>query len=282
MVLANSYSQSLRGDGSSAVLHVKGSRRLLLSALQLPESELDESTRAVLIELYVYMSMTSNIVMEEDWAQMLQSDLPYLLPVKTQGDTSPGMLCGIAHDLFKLIPEVFILARRRDDEEKLRGTASWQTTSACISLHSIISRWKPDSLDEYTSAGGKLYQLALLVCLQPSRGPTSHEGRNEDRTITDETFDILTPLLATLPVDAPISTTICWPLAIIGSCTPNPQYQDIIRQRLQAMYEHLALDNLRGTLRLLEHIWATKSGALSHPLKISLIMKEWKMNLIFS
>ncbi|KIW73682.1 hypothetical protein PV04_01780 [Phialophora macrospora] len=271
--------ESLRGDGASALLHVKASRQLLLSTLQLPRSLLDESTRALLCELYVYVMATSAIPGQMADVSLVE-DSSLFLPIITSGrNARSGLWCGAALELFLTIPQVSLLTGRLH-REALAGIVSLDTKLATSSLQSTISTWTTESTDESFVACGKLYQQALLVCLgSPIAASNAHP--ENDSVVVQEACWHLDHLLESLPIESPISTTLCWPLVVIGLRTKDSYYQNIIRQRLTAMMGHLVLRNIQEVLRLLECVWANEEHASDHPLTMASMMLEHGFCILF-
>lgn len=270
----------MRGDGKSATHHIKASRPLLLSVLQLPVLVLGESTRVLVSELYTYLAATSNMSLGEESDLSLEEDASFLLPIfNSATPNNSGMWCGGAGELFSMIPKVSILARRQQ-HEALTGTVSWESTSAQLTLKRKISAWKTESTNQSFIASGMLYQQALLVYLCSSSATQSKRPSDDSAVVKDACLN-LEPLLDSMPIDSPISTTGCWPLVVIGSCTKNSYYQDLIRKRLKAMWERLALRNIHDALSFLEHVWATKNRALDHPLEIGPMMLQQNLSVLF-
>lgn len=85
----------------------------------------------------------------------------------------------------------------------------------------------------------------------------------------------------TFPLDSSISTVLFWPLAIFGSCASTPAQQDVVRQQLLGLHGGFGLRHIKGTLHLLEDLWARCDDFHRDPLVLSQIMKDTNLRIYF-
>jgi hypothetical protein len=199
---------------------------------------------------------------------------------------SAGKLSGRLHELFQLIPVVSKLARKRETEEFLQ-LGAWDTRSSYLSLRAKLLSWKSNVSDEVHTMCCRIYQQALIVYLTSSfeRFDKNLEDGVDSRStyspLVKTSFDNFIQLLLSVPVESPISTTLCWPLVVFGSCAKLPEHCDVIRRRLTAMSTVLALVHTLEASQLLEILWAKGDSSLAHPLSLEKIMKEENMTILF-
>lgn len=185
---------------------------------------------------------------------------------------------GCVHELFQLIPTVTILARKMSEETK-RGSASDDLMTEYLMLRSAISSWQPDSDDEVHSLCGKLYQQALLVFLasfSEQGGESTEAGYPEE---VQQAFDIFIPILDSVSPQASISTTLCWPLAIFGSCARTDEHRAVIANRLEILSDVYSAQSVRDTKVLLEKMW--QRPTMTNPLCLEQIMREGNTAVLF-
>jgi len=244
-----------------------------MKALQLSPSELDEDTRTFLVECYAYNAVLSNISLGADSDSWTLEDATLLFPlIRNSKSRGSGMFCGVATDLYQLIPRVSILARQRENDQEILGSASWNTVSTYLSLRSKIQNWTSSSSDIHLTTSGKIYQQALLVFLETVYG--KHDWKLEQSPSVDRAFNDVAKLFETLPVNLPISTTLCWPLAILGTCARQIGQRNMIRQRLEDMYEFLKLENIQETKRFLDIVWSKSKYVNVNPIDLEWIMRD--------
>ncbi|RFU27346.1 hypothetical protein B7463_g9004, partial [Scytalidium lignicola] len=281
--------ESTRGDaGDVAIRHLKGARSLLQSALRLPESQLDQETRAFLIERYAYTIVLANISMGEESDSWVLHDVAQLFPLMKSsytGTLGSGTI-GCVHELCRLIPTVSSLAMKRQKEESL-GIESWETISTFLSLYTTIKKWESVCTDEFYTLCGKIYQHTLLVYLASSFERYEQQANNdvfygsEYSPLVGLAFSNFIPLLDSVPVDSPMSSTLCWPLVVFGSCAKLAEHRELVRARLLAMSSVIGMGNARETCSLLDILWSSGDYSQANPLSIEPIMKKEKMTVMF-
>lgn len=185
---------------------------------------------------------------------------------------------GCVHELFQLIPRVSILARQLAMETQL-GVVSDCVLSEYMALRAIVSSWQPDSDDEIHSLCGRLYQQALLVYLASSaqiQGEAAPAGYSEE---VQDAFETFIPFLESVPPEASISTTLCWPLAIFGSCAQTDEHRAAIAHRLDVLSDVYSAPSVRDTKSLLEKLWC--GPHMANPSCLERVMKEEDMAVLF-
>lgn len=253
----------------------------------MPESQLDEDTRTFIIERYAYTAALANITLGAESDDWILDDMSLLLPIMKNGlGNSSSNMSGHIHELFQLIPTVSKLARKREAEGLLQ-LESWDTISSFISLRTKILSWKSNVSDEVHSMCGRIYQQALHIHLTSSFERFDKSLRDQLESIDSYSptvkaaFDNFIPLLQSVPVESPMTTTLCWPLVVFGSCAKKLEHRDAIRSHLVAMSTKLALVHAQESSRLLEILWAKGDPSLAHPLSLEMIMKDENLTILF-
>lgn len=266
-----------------AIHHLKAGRALLQQALELPESKLNRETKAFLAERFAYMMTLSHISMGPKSDQWVLDDTAKLfLLMQTYSPDYHGAMSGCVHELFRLIPRVSILARRRRDEID-SGTGSWDTMNEYLELHAVISNWEPKSTDQTHIACGTLYQQALLLYLVASHENYGQSLQNPDEhpLLIQRAFETMASALESTPSDSVVSTTLCWPLAIFGSCARTEEHHEFVRKKLDILSSTYASQSVRDTKELLEMIWAENDPRTANPLSLELAMRRRKSMVLF-
>ena len=189
---------------------------------------------------------------------------------------------GPVHELFRLIPRVSVLARQRRDEMRT-GTTSWDTTDQYFELHALISLWQPNSNDETQNFCGTLLQQALLAYLAASFDDEAQDlnALNDYTLSIQSAFDTIIPIMNSIPPDSPLSTTLCWPLAILGSCARTGEHRDFVKNRLGVLSEFYASQSVKDTRSLLEKMWEDGAPRKANPLSFEDVMRREKMTVLF-
>lgn len=186
---------------------------------------------------------------------------------------SYGMLVGCSYELFDMIPQVSSLARRKrhkiKESRKQKSQSQKNNASneldademAYRILKSRILSWQPppDARKDFVTCGW-IYQQAILCHLDASFANPPITAQAPLPEFIIERFENLKLLLGELPVDAPISHTLCWPLALFGSLARGAEHRELIFNRLQAMWELLRLGNVKTTMNFLRRLWDDNSG----------------------
>lgn len=269
------------GDNPCGVIgHLKASRQFLFTALKLQSSQLDDETRAFLVEVYAYAAITANISFGPSSDAWIMKDATLLLPMLPANKDQVLTVSGCPPDLFELIPRVSILASKQLEQENL-GYSSWDIASEHLSLRGRIQRWTSKSTDPHVMACHRIYQQAVLVYLESAFSKDSLSELSDDcSSPIQHAFDVFIESLDQLPVESPHATTLCWPLVVFGSCAKTSYHQSIIRQRLLNLHRVIGAKNLKETLRFLEDLWLEGDHSYK-PSNISNLLKQHALELYF-
>ncbi|KAH6974298.1 fungal-specific transcription factor domain-containing protein [Ilyonectria sp. MPI-CAGE-AT-0026] len=267
--------ETFRADsGAFALHHLRAASVLLKKVLKLPDSQLGEATRAFLVERYAYTMTLAHITMGSESDEWVVDDSALLFPAIP---TSPSSGC--VHELFQLIPKVSIVARQWIAESQ-SGVVSDDTIIEHERLQFVVSSWLPGSDDEIHCLCGRLYQQALMVYLAASSASEMETYSGYSVQVQDA-FGNFIPLLESIPPDSPISTTLCWPLAIFGSCARTMEHRRAISGRLDVLSNVYSAQSVRDTKKLLEKLWLENDPKLANPLSLERMMKEEGTTVLF-
>jgi Fungal specific transcription factor domain len=188
-----------------------------------------------------------------------------------------GAMFGCAQDLVQLIPSICNLGYRRLAEES-NGECYFETVVLYESIKSKIQNWQPPEIiprDDYSIKdrvmAAKIYQQALLLFLH-----ANFYGSNvSDPTLlalVDETLEMLFPVVADLPEDTPVMSTLLWPCLIIGSCLRDPLHRMALRQIMLASPYNMVL--ISQTVQILDWLWEDEGFG---PYGLGSVMKKHKI-----
>lgn len=226
-----------------------------------------------------------------------------------------GAMFGCSDGLFCLIPEVVAVlhdARKWDAARPLitprRGKFSSTASDAtCLStdaselaseislLFLSVSMWEPlDSNDSTFQTSGRILRLALTILLTEASywcrvseaklrqtgecvlraSPRQQHTLNLELQTVPLVAEFVT-LLKHLPVQSWIVTTMCWPMAVLGSYATCQTHRTAIRLYLVNMEATFGFKNMNRTRLLLEYIWSKISTfEVDRPMDISEAMAE--------
>lgn len=196
-----------------------------------------------------------------------------------------GALFGCAQELYRLVPRA-TLASVRVRIADVDSSSNLRTQLHEIStLYNVTSRWKPESDDATFKIAGRIFQQALLTLLSAAFHDLKEfdvdgmiEFPNVDISPVKELISQAITLLDEMPVRSAISTTLCWPLAVLGSYATVRSHRVTIQSFLVDMEMVFGFRNMGQTRSLLESIW-TRNGAIPGSiLTLSEVMaeKDWK------
>lgn len=238
-----------------------------------------------LVEYYTYTATMSMISVDARYSEqlLLASDMEQNAQELVRSKYV-GHLCGCWLELLLLIPRIFELGRR------IR-VATDASTSVALSAdhviayselhHNIVSFIPSAAVPAETSEAGHVYQKAVLLYLLTTMNSngSSLDGRHGN-AVSTAVADAMFHLSQINPT-ARVNTSLCWPLAVIGSCTEDASTQSMIRGRLHTMLRTITLGNIKVTLDLLEHIW-TIPLVLRSPWTICTTMQEHELWISFA
>ncbi|KAF9894232.1 hypothetical protein FE257_007734 [Aspergillus nanangensis] len=257
------FIEVVRGDTDGNAFHHLRGTRYLLGAI--PRVHLDAASSHIygfILEWYSYLLSLSTLCDTQPDETITHYSAGIFLELsRIDASSSSGVLCGCAYDLFGMIPHATVLARRIHTERQLQGGISPATQAAREELLGAVRRWQPASAPKDHITAGKIYQLALVALLVS-------ELRSGSPTALQATVDQVVLLLEDLPAESNVTTTLCWPLGILGGFAQTDRAQRVIRAYLSRMTERYGFGNFRQTLGLLDSIWDKKvqpaqTGALT-------------------
>lgn len=100
-----------------------------------------------------------------------------------------------------------------------------------------------------------LYQQALFVYLETSIRKFEFTSPISTPFI-ENAMERFVNLLNLLPVDSPISTTLSWPIVVLGSCARSACHREVIGLRLENLSTSFGMRCIRQSHPLLEKIWS--------------------------
>lgn len=276
------FIENARGDTSGNVFyHLRAAQHLILSCFQLPSSVLATNLRGFIAEFYAYLAVLADISFEKDVQDGSCIEFPLLFANDILSHRAAGMLLGCAQGLFELIPQISRLSRRRLIEEEDFGRCSVETLNTYFHLRDHISQWNApaDGTESSHVICGLLYQQALLVYLESSIRKFELISP-ESTSFIENALDRFVNLLNSLPVESPISTTLSWPIVVLGSCARSTRHREIIASRLEKLSKSLGMGCIRQSQRLLEKIWSVDSlGSDSSQVQATMKLHNLQMML---
>jgi hypothetical protein len=215
-------------------------------------------------EYYAYIANITDLSIDKE---ATTPDLDTLRAEPLTSDKTPGVLLGCAYRLFELIPEMSDLARQ---QERLNSTISTSQleqqyveneTYAVVQkrqeMQSRIMSWEPpENCDPDFELCGRIYQQAFLIYNSTVSLHWRDISNPSQVAFVGQSIDNVLNLLSALPVRAPISATLVWPLAFLGTLSLEQHQREAIRNRLQDIWNLLGLGNVKATIDFLTRYWA--------------------------
>jgi hypothetical protein len=248
--------QTARGDANGTIFdHLLAAASLLPDVLAQLTHSLHSTLRDFLVEYFIYTATTSMVSMDAEYTEQV-----FLSPELLQEGHRLveagyiGNLCGCWLDLLLFMPQILELAR-----EWIRQGSSGTSADlvmAFAALQMQISQWNPTSeLSPDTVLAGRIYQQAMLLYLLTAIGkPTLDVISIHASTIETAVCQALYHLEQLQPSNQ-INTSLCWPIAVIGSCVTCPYQQTILHARLDSMANAIGLGNITRTREILDFMW---------------------------
>lgn len=241
--------------------------------------------RQFLIEYYTYAATVSMISIDPRFSteRYLSPDLQAAAEsLVTEGYI--GHLCGCWLELLLLIPRIFELGRRAfanvSHDEPQFPTADDMVEFTL--LQNKIALFYPNpSLTLEVSLAGLIFQKSMMLYLFAILDTLSSSEAGPYSKMMSSTTDDALMLLESLPSGARINTSLCWPIAVIGSLISSDTHKRVLRTRLEDMSLSLGLGNIRVTLLLLERMWFIPLSQRS-PWTCCRTMQEYQMWLSFA
>lgn len=216
--------------------------------------------------------LDENLIKDSDFIFAFLSNLNY---------QAKGALFGCAQELYRLVPRVTLASIRvrvadLDSPSDLR-----RQLDEIATLYAEVSKWTPESDDATFKTAGKILQLALLTLL--SAASQEHITVDDDGvpalpdievSPVKELISQAIVLLDEMPVRSAISTTLCWPLAVLGSYATLRSHRVTIQSFLVDMEMVFSFRNMGQTRSLLESIWNKNNPVPGSILTLSEAMAE--------
>ncbi|KAE8315514.1 fungal-specific transcription factor domain-containing protein [Aspergillus transmontanensis] len=279
-VLIMCFTETARGDTNGTVFdHLLAARSLVPRVLTWRDMAVPDELRNFLFEYYIYTATTSLVSIDAQFTpQVLLCD--ELLQVGQTLATSGylGSLCGCWLELLLFIPRIFDLRRRWLGRSTNNVVADQVTTYAII--QSQIMQWEPHQSAPYEVAlVGHIYQQAILLYLYTILETPGQDAQGIHATTIQVAVTKAMLYLDQLLPTRQINTSLCWPIAVVGSCVTCRRQQDKIRNRLDTMSNTIGLGNIKKTRDILEHMWL---GTESGPWEISKAMQAAEIWISFA
>lgn len=255
---------------------------LLQALFENQSAQVSNQLRTFLIEYYVHTASTSMISIDPRVGpQFLLADDFEAHARTLEAGSYVGSLCGCWLDLLLLIPPIFNLGRRFLADDDAAVPITGDDFMHFASLHSQIGSWSPNSLVHPDIAlAGRIFQEAMLVYLYTALNPLSSTSSapTHASTVNDAVGRALT-YLAELAPTARVNTSLCFPIAVIGSCAYSAEQRYYLRARLDIMFSAIGLGNIRQTAVLLERVWESSNP---DPWNICRVMQEHQIWISFA
>lgn len=268
----------MKGDNDGSIFnHLMAARWLLKAVLSSQHSKLSKSLRDFLIEYYIYTAAVSIISIDcRVGPQLLLAEDFEEHSSTLESSTYIGCLCGCWLELLLLIPSVFNIGRRFLSEEGARRPLGVDDLMNFASVQGKIQSWAPRATVRLeTALAGRIFQQAMLVYLYTTLSPlsasesvSSHSSAVKGAVVKGLEY------LSELPSTARVNTSLCWPIAVIGSCVESLEQRQYLQNRLEVMFSVLGVGNIRQTALLLEKLWATPNPS---PWSICQLMQEHRI-----
>ncbi|KXH26729.1 hypothetical protein CSIM01_12426 [Colletotrichum simmondsii] len=299
------FIETAKGDINGAVFdHLMAARPLLLPSLTL-DSQLPKGLKDFLTEYYVYTATLSMISIDARVSDQLFL-IDDLIPLARDlvATSYIGSMCGCWLDLLLLIPSIFELARRLSSHAE---DTDWRPSANDFFIFAQLQRqiqdWTPNlaASSDVVVLAGYIYQKAILLYLYTALYPLPRDDDNDLHNENNEYGDSISvkvtqgvlsealASLAQLPPSAQINTSLCWPIAVIGSCVVDQEQRSFLRERLDHTFSAIGLGNIRQTSMLLQHMWEERDGAEavggtvdSGPWSICRVMNERQLWISFA
>lgn len=254
---------------------------LLQSVLETSRSQLSEHLRCFLVEYYIYAASTSIISIDcRVGPQFLLAD-DFEAHAKSLGADYVGSLCGCWLALLLLTPRIFNLGRRLLPHGEVSPSVTAEDFMDFTALDGAIRGWSPNpAARDDIALAGRIYQQSMLVYLHTAlNGLPRSTSTSAHASAVREAMDRALELLAELPPTWRVNTSLCFPIAIIGSCVVSAEHREYLRSRLDVMFSVLGLGNIRKTAALLEKMWELPSP---DPWDISRVMQQHQIWISFA
>ncbi|KAK4081002.1 transcriptional regulator family: Fungal Specific TF [Trichoderma harzianum] len=279
------FTETARGDTNGVVFdHLQAVEPLSVDLITNHNHIVRDDLKKFIIEYYVYTVTISMIS-----ASPASRNAPLLNPTleleahNLVASGYIGQLCGCWLQLLLLIPRIFEFGRRAItggvDVDPPFPSPDDFIAFATLRAEVLSYTPNPDATKEVILCGYMFQQALYLYLLTVFRNEATSGGLQ--RTSIDNAVSEAFSYLEQLPPTARINTSLCWVLAVVGSCTLDESRRDQLRRRLECMFQTIGLGNISSTLTLLEHIW-TRPKSEQNPWAICRVMQEQEFWISFA
>lgn len=270
--------------------HLNAAGPLLTSLVSSPPDFVtkDGSLKNFIVEYYVYTASISLISIDPRPTTII-----FLTPDLTSQahklveSSYIGQLCGCWLELLLLIPRIFDFGRRSLASESSATNPPFPTADdfatfsalqmQILGFNTYLLGLAPGS---DVALCGQIFQQAvhlyLLTCL-----PSSRDSDGPQKTAVNAAIGHAFEFLRQLSPLSRINTSLCWALAVVGSCISDAKLQAELRQRLSTMFGVIGLGNIQATAAVLERVWELPAEQRS-PWVICKVMQEHEIWISFA
>ncbi|KAJ5795774.1 transcriptional regulator family: Fungal Specific TF [Penicillium psychrosexuale] len=278
------FTETAKGDMNGTIFdHLSAANSLLVKLLAQSDSAVPRDLKDFVIEYYTYTATVSMISIDARFSGQIFLNLDLEQRSRELLQTQyVGNLCGCWLELLLLIPCIFDLGRQwiMDDTQALIPTAD--DIAMFASIQAQILRWSPyPNVETEVRLAGLIFQQAILVYLYTSLGGFQYTRDGMYKGMVENVVTEAMSYLDELSPSARINSGLCWPIAVVGSCLLNPDQQNCLRGRLNAMTETFGLGNMNRTLLLLEAMWESPASEAG-PWNISRAMQQNQIWISFA
>lgn len=248
--------------------------RWLLLAFLAQKNTVPKNLRDFLIEYYVYTATLSMVSIDSRVSpQCLLGDELEAHGRALVNEGYVGSLCGCWLELLLSIPTIFNIGRRFLAEDEASMPATADDFALFAKTYNEIQNWMPDaSVHEDVALAGRFIQQAMIVYLYTALNSISrNESSPYHAPVVQKAVSDALNYLSHIPPTARINTSLCWPIAVVGSCVEREEQQNLLRARLEVMFKAIGLGNIRKTAVLLERVWESPD---TDPWNICHVMQE--------
>ncbi|KAH6962468.1 fungal-specific transcription factor domain-containing protein [Ilyonectria sp. MPI-CAGE-AT-0026] len=275
------FVETARGDISGTVFdHLVAAQWLLLACLS-DSDPICAALKDFLVEYYVYTATLSMVSIDVRVGhQLLLGDELKAHAEKLVSSSYVGSLCGCWLELLLQIPTILSIGRRFLAETEAARPIAADDFAVFANMHNSIESWSPPAAAQPDVAlAGRIFQKAMIVylytTLQTLPGAADGRHRYTIQTAVDEALSCL----AAMPPSARVNTSLCWPIAIVGSCVTAETQKEFLRNRLKFMFDAIGLGNIRQTAVLLDLVWDKPDAG---PWNICQVMQEHQIWISFA
>lgn len=251
--------QTAKGDVDGAFFnHLQAAKSLLPEVAHALQSSTPNHMHTFLIEYLAYISTVSMISIDPHRGTQVVLEA-YLenAAQKLVAENYIGDLCGCWLELLLLVPRIFELGRKAVAATS-QGTnfPSADDVIEFSSLQGQIMLFYPDSsVNAEISCASLIFQKAMLLYLLSILNGLPSTGDGMYSNLISSLLEEALTLLAILSPVVRVNTSLCWPIAVIGSLVSQEAHQIFLINRLDAMIQNIGLGNIYATLNLLKHLW---------------------------